>query len=359
MKRRLLAPMFGAALFGAVALGCEPGSITEAREQLGRGSNDTFSLLIPLVSDTFFISKILPAEDTVTLAGGILGVRIQSDSITVDVGQDMDFDNIVLDQFTFTFDQMLQTDTVATAVEASSPPPPVTAPASVAAQPTSRVKFFTPEGSRVESAVVDTGTVVRVMVNNTTCDATVNITLVDSTGLTMVAFPPDVPVAAGATVTDAADPAGATFSGFVDIETTATFGACTPSFGSSVASSITFLPMTLSLVTLTNVNETFNENYGALDSELRIQAIDTIVGSGGSLNVVVQNRLPMPLAVDMTMNGILGPSGAPLRDSTVVPAAPGDGTTTSATLVFPLAGASIISASVRANVIGRATAAVN
>lgn len=360
MKRRLLAPMIGAALFGAVALGCEPGSITEAREQLGRGSNDTFSLLIPLVSDTFFISKILPAEDTVTLAGGILGVRIQSDSITVNVGEDLKFDNIVFDQFTFSFDDMLRTEQASTNVAFPTPAQGPAAPAGAAfvpGQPRDTISFLTPGGSNVRGATVDSGLAIRTMTNNTVCPATVNISLVDSLGATVVTFPPNVALGANVTVVDTASMSGARLSGFIDISTTATFGACVPSFGSNVASAITFPPMTLASVDLTNVNETFNENYGALDSEPRIQAIDTIVGSGGSLNVVVQNRLPMPLAVDMTMNGILGPSGAPLRDSTVVPAAPGDGTTTSATLVFPLAGASIISASVRANVIGRATAA--
>ncbi len=123
MKRRLLAPMIGAALFGAVALGCEPSSITESREKLGRGSNETFSLLIPLVGDTFFVSKILPAADTVTLAGGVLGIRVQSDSIAVAVGLELRFDNIVFDQFVFSFDSTLQTQQASTNVAVPTPPP--------------------------------------------------------------------------------------------------------------------------------------------------------------------------------------------------------------------------------------------
>ncbi|MCH7714586.1 MAG: hypothetical protein IH876_00460, partial [Gemmatimonadetes bacterium] len=354
MKRRLLAPMIGAALFGAVALGCEPGSITEAREQLGRGSNDTFSLLIPLVSDTFFISKILPAGDTVTLAGGVLGIRVQSDSVVVDVGGELRFDNLTFDQFTFSFDQMLQTQTVTTSVAF---PGPNTGPAArqIPGLSADTVSFTTPAGSAVSEATIESGWVVRTMVNNSNCDATVSITLVDDTGRTVVGFA-DVPITAGATIVDSADAAGAVLSGFVAIRTSATFGICIPLPGSNVASDITFRPMILASVTLTNVREGFDETYGALDSEGNIQAVDTVVVATGTLLMFVQNRLPIELSVDVTLNGILDQTGTPLRQSLLVRAALGDGTYERDTLTFILDSASIIPGAVQARAVGLALA---
>ncbi len=79
MKRSLITSVSAAALLGTLALGCEPNSITEAREQLGRGSNDTISILMPIAQDTFFVSKFLPEGDTVTIQGGVIGIRVQSD----------------------------------------------------------------------------------------------------------------------------------------------------------------------------------------------------------------------------------------------------------------------------------------
>ena len=357
MTQRFLSSVVGAALIGAVSLSCEPSSITEARDQLGRGSNDTFSLQIPLVGDTFFVSTLVPEQDTVTLAGGVLGIRIQSDSLIVDVGADLRFDNIALDTFRFSFDQMLQTETVSTSVAAPTPPPLGPAGVNVVGSPRDTINFLTPAGSNVQGATVDSGYAVRTISNNTSCDATVNIALLDDAGATFLTFPANVPVTAGATLVDSADAAGSTMSGFVDIATTVGFGACVPALGASVSSDITFRPMTLSSVDLTNVNEGYDQNYGALDSETRMQAVDTIVGASGSLSFTFQNKLPMPLNVDMTLNGILDPAGVPLRDSTVVPAAPGDGTTTTAVLVFDLTGAAVVTGAVVARVIGSAVAA--
>ncbi len=309
MKRRLLAPMIGAALFGAVALGCEPNSITEAREQLGRGSNDTFSLLIPLVGDTFFVSKILPAEDTVTLAGGVLGIRVQSDSIAV-----------------FTFDQMLRTELVSTSVAVPTPPQGPAAPAGAAfvpGQPRDTIRFLTPAGSGVRGATVDSGIAIRTMTNNTPCPATdVNISLVDSLGATVVTFPPNVAIAPNVTLVDTASTSGARLSGSIDISTTANFGACVPPFGSTLAIILTFPPMTLSSVDFTNVNETFNvEEFtpldaGAVDFE---DLEDPLLQSTINLAVIdfsVNNDANLPLLLDGITIGVvqLDASGNLRRD---------------------------------------------
>ena len=358
MTQRFLSSVVGAALIGAVSLSCEPSSITEARDQLGRGSNDTFSLQIPLVSDTFFVSTLVPEQDTVTLAGGVLGIRIQSDSVVVNVGADLRFDNIVLDQFRFSFDEMLQTEAVSTnvAVPLTPPPPPGPAGVNLVGTPRDTLNFLTPGGSNVQAATVDAGWAVRTITNNTTCDATVTMAVLDDASAAFLTFP-DTVVLAGTTLVDSASAAGATMSGFVDIATTAVILPCVPAFAATVSSDITFRPMTLSSVDLTNVDEGYSENYGALDSETRIQAVDTIVGASGSLSFTFQNRLPMPLTIDMTLNGILDPAGVPLRDSTVVPAAPGDGSTTLAVLAFDLTGAAVVTGAVVANVVGRAVSA--
>src|SRR5262245_2616035 len=70
------------ALLGAVLVAaCEPASITEARNQLRRGGSRVFSITMP----------------------------VSEDSVVVDVGGKLQFSNLALDPYNYSFNQMLQT----------------------------------------------------------------------------------------------------------------------------------------------------------------------------------------------------------------------------------------------------------
>jgi hypothetical protein len=81
--------------------------------------------------------------------------------------------------------------------------------------------------------------------------------------------------------------------------------------------------------------------YTLLSVEPRLQAIDTIVADSGSLSVTMRNRLPVQVPFSVTLNGVRGAGGAPLTGNGVLPAAPGDGSYTTQTLTFNLAGVTI------------------
>ncbi len=99
---RRAAWLLGVAL---AAWGCEPASITEARDQLRRGGERTFDLTIPIVGDTFNVQSLF---DTATIgldttANGVLAVKLDPESLSVAFGQQLSFDNVTLDQFTLSF----------------------------------------------------------------------------------------------------------------------------------------------------------------------------------------------------------------------------------------------------------------
>ena len=72
---------------------CEPASVTEARLQLGRGGERITGLTIPITQDTLAISDFL--SDTTSI-NGLVGVNFGADSVNVDVGNQLKFDNITL-----------------------------------------------------------------------------------------------------------------------------------------------------------------------------------------------------------------------------------------------------------------------
>ncbi len=74
MKRRILNPLLGAAVIGGVILGCEPTSLTAAREQLARGMPDTIGYVVPLVDTSFFVGEFLDNADTVSTPDGLLSL---------------------------------------------------------------------------------------------------------------------------------------------------------------------------------------------------------------------------------------------------------------------------------------------
>jgi hypothetical protein len=85
----------GVMLAGA---GCEPASITDAHNQLARGPERIVSLAIPIVDDTETVAKYI--TDTVTTAGGLLGVRFDS-TVAVGVGNKLRFNGVTSTRFKY------------------------------------------------------------------------------------------------------------------------------------------------------------------------------------------------------------------------------------------------------------------
>jgi hypothetical protein len=306
---------------------------------------------LPLIDTVFKIETLLEDSLIDTTESGLLAVVIDPESVSVGVGEALEFDDLDFDQFVFGYDQMLRTGEATTSVTA--PAPGMSGPARAPAAGPGQISFTTPNGSDVVGATIDTGTVVRTMANGTNCTANVTVSLTDELGATIVDFGTTA-IAAGGSVTDSTTISGVDVSGDMDLNSDAAFGACTPNPGSSVATDVTFRPMTLESVSLENVNETFSETYDLLDGEPGISAIDTVVAAGGSFSVTVQNRLPVPLDFDITLDGFYNGAGQPLSSSLTVPAAPGDGTYTSGLLTFPLAGVTIVPSEAEASAEGSA-----
>jgi hypothetical protein len=78
--------------------GCEPSSITEARNQLGRGPARVTTFAIPIAQDTVTLGDFL--SDDTTSIGGLVALKFDPDSVNVDVGNRLQFNNINLTQFT-------------------------------------------------------------------------------------------------------------------------------------------------------------------------------------------------------------------------------------------------------------------
>ena len=336
--------------------GCRPDDVTSARDQLRRGPARSVQFNLRLAVDTIALAEFLPEGDTATLSSGALAIRLQDDSITVGIGDNLEFDNLTFDAFTFSYDQMLETAEVSTGLSLPAPPLGVPRPSApflaVMATPDT-VRFDTEQGSRVTGATIAAGFIVRTLTNDTDCDAAVSVALTDADGAAVVTFA-DVGVVQGTTVIDSVSAAGANVNEFVSVDANATFGACIPT-GGKVAADFTFRPLTLQSVTLQDVNETFTENYAALASETRIQAIDTVVAAGGSLALTVRNRLPIALTLDLTLQGI-SIGGVTVVQQFNVPAAAGDGSTVQAVLNIDLTGATIVPSAVLAIAQGTATA---
>ena len=349
---------FPALLAGACLVigACEPSSITAAHNQLERGGARVTRLTIPISQDTFTIAQFLPAADTATV-NGLAGLKFDPESLNVDVGNQLQFNNLTFSPFNFSFNQMLQTQPITTG-SISFPAPPIAMGAPpVGGFPLTlppRTRFTTPAGSGVVSATVSAGNVVRSMTNSTNCAVTVSITVNDTTGAAILNFPGVVVPMGGAAVLDSVSAAGKTVVGGADVTGNANFGACVPSSG-SVAASMTFRPMTLTSVTLQNVNEGFTQTYSPLSGEARINAVDTVFVSTGSFSLTLQNRLPIADTLTVTLNGITK-GGVTVTGTLAVPAAPGNGSTTSATLLLDLTGARILPAQVVAQVVGKAKA---
>jgi len=103
-----------AAWSGAMSLmllsaGCEPTSITDARDQLQRGPTRDVGFDIPILRDTFTIGDLLDSAaiangtiDTMTLPSGVLAVALSPRLVNVGVGSRLRFDNVSLAVFQVT-----------------------------------------------------------------------------------------------------------------------------------------------------------------------------------------------------------------------------------------------------------------
>ncbi len=302
MKRGILSPLLSAAVVGGVIFGCEPGSVTEAREQLGRGGLDTIGFVMPLVNDTFFVSQFLNEGDTVSTPDGLLSLRVQNEAVG------------------FGFTDVLQSEELTTTVALPSP-----ARAAGMKAPGDRrdtLRLVTPAGSNVVGATVLSGWIVRSITNATTCDATINIMVLDSMGGAIVTFPPNVFVGASATVVDSVNANGATLVMFAEVMPSVSFGACVPGLGSQISTDMTFRPLTLLSVDLDNLSETFSVeeteelNRSDLNFDELEDAIDQSTLNSATIAVTVVNSADIPLVLDnMTIGAVqLDAGGQLMRD---------------------------------------------
>ncbi len=296
MKRGILSPLLSAAVVGGVILGCEPGSVTEAREQLGRGALDTIGFVIPLVNDTFFVSKFLDSGNTVNTPDGLLSLRVQDEDVA------------------FGFTDVLQSEEITTSV--ALPSPAGAAGMKAPGDLRDTLRLVTPAGSRVVGGTVLSGWVVRSITNGTTCDATINLSVLDSLGGGIVTFPANVFAAAAATVVDSVNANGATFNEFAEIIPSASFGACVPGLGSQVSTDVTFRLMTLASVDLENLSESFSVeeaeelNRSDVEFDELEDAIDQSTLNSATIDLTVVNSADVPVVLDNVTLGAVRLDGA-------------------------------------------------
>ncbi len=347
-----------------LSAGCEPTSITEARNQLRRGPQRTVQFDIPVAQDTVTVGEFLcPSSattpcDTVTTPDGLMAIKIDPETLTTRVGQQLKFDNLSFSPFAFSYNQMLQsaqTDSVFVSIGPGSisPAPPMFQAPGVSGD---TIRFGTAQGASLRSATIGTGYAVRQLVNNSGCSGiTINASLVDSLGNTVGAFPPTL-VNNGETILDSVSIAGATLAGYARVQASASgAGICVPSGSASIK--VLVRSLTLSSVTLANINESFNQVYSPLANEPRITAVDTVSVLTGSFKVRVRSKLPVQFKAVVTLNGVTR-SGVTVKDSLVIAAAPGGGATRTDSLTMNLDGARIIPGAVSTVIQGSATAAL-
>ncbi|UCD23244.1 MAG: hypothetical protein JSW51_09300 [Gemmatimonadota bacterium] len=70
----------------AVTLGCEPASVLEARDQLGRGGEREVEYVLPVIADTFSVEGLLDSAVVVNTTDGLLGIRLDTRVLAYGVG---------------------------------------------------------------------------------------------------------------------------------------------------------------------------------------------------------------------------------------------------------------------------------
>ncbi len=103
MKSQLLAAG-GVVCVAALATACEPGSLTEARDQIGRGGARVIEYVIPVLVDSVqaqdFVDTLETTSDLDTTSTGLLAIRSDPESLSVEVGDELRFENVQFDLFT-------------------------------------------------------------------------------------------------------------------------------------------------------------------------------------------------------------------------------------------------------------------
>jgi len=79
------------------AWGCEPANLTEARNQLARGTLDTVQYVLPLSRDTLDITDLDIENDTVL--GALQGIALDPETVFVAVGDELVFEDVQLTDF--------------------------------------------------------------------------------------------------------------------------------------------------------------------------------------------------------------------------------------------------------------------
>lgn len=88
-----------------LSAGCEPASITEARNQLGRGPARIVALTIPIAQDTLTVGQFLcPSSstspcDTATVSNGLVGIKVNPQTLNVSEGEQLKFGNVITFRF--------------------------------------------------------------------------------------------------------------------------------------------------------------------------------------------------------------------------------------------------------------------
>jgi len=345
----------------ALALaGCEPATLADARDQLGRGGARTFSLTIPLSQDTIKMGNVL-GSDADSTAGGLLAIRLDPQTLSSAIGEKLQFNGLTFQQFRFSFDQMLTADTSSATLGYTFAPRLAAPSGPVSLGPPivnyTKLRFTTDSGSGVTGATIRSGSIIGRITNTTMCSAAISETVKDSTGATVLAFP-DTVVAPGATVNVTVSAAGASFRGylFLGVPVVMPVALCFPAAGSTIAIDLSTTRLTLASVTLQNIHETFSQTDTILANEPRIGAVDSVLVASGSFSLTVQNRLPIADTINLRLDGITV-GGVPLTRTVVLAAAPGDGSTRTTTTTLNLAGALIRPQAVVVAVTGVAFAA--
>jgi hypothetical protein len=82
--------------------------------------------------------------------------------------------------------------------------------------------------------------------------------------------------------------------------------------------------------------------FPGLATEPRVQSIDQVDVLTGTLTLTTSNRLVEVVSYTVTLGGFLDPTGSPFTASSVLPAAPGDGSYATDVLVFDLANGTLL-----------------
>ncbi len=85
----------------AAMAACEPASLTEARDQLGRGGERVVEYVLPIVTDSAKVQDLVDTPETAldTISGGLLAIRADPESLSVDVGDELTYQQVEFDRF--------------------------------------------------------------------------------------------------------------------------------------------------------------------------------------------------------------------------------------------------------------------